>query len=66
MLQGAWCMGAARAAIYSSYRVRGCFYAFMLEFARGMAYSIRRVDSLYGPRARGSPPLYLAARTSQP
>ena len=49
---GAWCMvhGAARHAIYSSYRVRA---AFMLQFARGMAYSIRRVDSRYGPRAHG-------------
>ena len=79
-VQGAWCMGAARAAIYSSYRVRSCFYAFMLEFARGMAYSIRRVDSHYGPimaplqphygpiTAPGpaGPPLYLAARTSRP
>ena len=58
--------GAARAAIYSSYRVlKGlllCYYAIMrvmLLCARAgdMAYSIRRVDSHYGPRARGSPPI---------
>ena len=67
-IQGAGCMvqGAARAAIYSSYRVlKGlllCYYAIMrvmLLCARAgdMAYSIRRVDSHYGPRARGSPPI---------
>ena len=63
MVYGIWCARAARAAICSGYRVKGCF---ILEFTRGIAFSIRRIVPDYGPRARRSRPPYLAARPSQP
>ena len=64
----AWCMvgaGVLRCMVHGAWVLRGLLSiadiglgaAFMLEFARGMAYSMRRVDSHYGPRACGSPPI---------
>ena len=50
---GIGCARAARAAICSSYGVKGCL---MLEFARGIAFSIRRVRPDYGPRATDPAP----------
>ena len=64
---GIGCSRAARAAICSSYGIKGYL---MPEFARGMAIFIRRVrpdyGHDYGPRATDPPPPYLAARPSQP